>query len=102
MLVLVEKVEVVVKAVEVGDAWRWCRRWWWWVMVAVVVAAATASAATEGSFWVVEGADRHPQSRAFTPCRDDNRASFVSERATLRRARSVSRRELSSSWPVPA
>lgn len=25
-------------------------------------------AAAEGSFWVVEGADRRPQSRAFTPC----------------------------------
>lgn len=42
-----------------------------------------ASAVVEGSFWVVEGADRRPQSRAFTPCRDDNRASFVPERATL-------------------
>lgn len=47
---------------------------------------------------MVEGADRHPQSRAFTPsCRDDNRASFVPERATLRRVRSWgSRRELFS------
>ena len=73
------------------------------VMVVVVVGegsggggvAVVVAVAAEGSFWVVEGADRHPQSRAFTPCRDDNRASFVPERATLRRVRWGSRRELS-------
>lgn len=76
-----------------GGGWR---RWWWWVtVVEVETVVAVVAVATEGSFWVVEGADRHPQSRAFTPCRDDNRASFVPERATLRRVRWGSRRELS-------
>jgi len=50
-------------------------------VVVVVAAAVMVVAVTEGSFWAVEGADRRPQSRAFTPCRDDNRASFVLERA---------------------
>lgn len=49
--------------------------------VVVVAATVMVVAVTEGSFWAVEGADRRPQSRAFTPCRDDNRASFVLERA---------------------
>jgi len=47
----------------------------------VVVLMVVVVAVAEGSFWAVEGADRRPQSRAFTPCRDDNRASFVLERA---------------------
>jgi len=61
---------------EVGSA-----RWRWVTSTAAAAAAVMVVAVAEGSFWAVEGADRRPQSRAFTPCRDDNRASFVLVRA---------------------
>lgn len=47
------------------------------LLVVVVAVVMMVVVPVEGSFWAVEGADRRPQSRAFTPCRDDNRASFV-------------------------
>lgn len=41
-----------------GGGWR---RWWWWVKVMEVeTVVAVVAVAAEGSFWVVEGADRHP------------------------------------------